>query len=131
LPRLATKDSFASLVRITLLLAAIAWLFTIPTLYAEQDQTKATIALIEKMSLKEEWSVKDLKELARELNAISGEDAPKARLGGVRFWDSEDTISITFSMIRKGADEPVGGWNIVLTNKKGTYVHREHQWFDN
>ena len=82
---------------------------------------------IEAIQLKENWSVSDLKTLAKKL-ADSTPEADEFKVTSIRFYDLEDSLELIVKKERKG--ERVGGWRVQVTLKQGKYVHLNKEWFD-
>lgn len=83
--------------------------------------------LIEKTTLRTNWSVAELKELGTKLSRLTPEE-DHFKLSSIRFYDSEDSIEVVFKQ-RKGP-ETVGGWRIVLSGDGEKYKFEKAEWFD-
>ena len=94
-----------------------------PFAKGEDAEAKA----MDSIQLKENWSVSDLKALAKKLAAATPE-ADQFKVTSIRFYDLEDSIELVIKKERKG--EGVGGWRVKVTMKEGKYVQSSREWFD-
>ena len=99
--------------------------FLIPAAHAGPESVQASTELIRRITLKEDWSVKEIKQVATKLTAIHGQN--ETRLVSIGFPD-EDSIKIDLLVYGKDRtkDEPVGRWTITLKRNKGVYVYVTH-----
>ena len=122
--------------RVAHLFAILVWCFSIQTTFAGQKTVKAAFDFIQAITLKEDWSIKDIHQIATKLTAISGN--AETELVGIGFPD-KDSMKLSLHVYASDAQEkpkdrrdqePVGIWSITLKKKKGAYVHETHAWSD-
>ena len=109
-----------------LLLTVILMLPLLPVQGASESVLKS-VAVIEAIQLKTDWTKKDFVALAKKLADATPED-DKVQLGSIRFYESEDTFDIAFLIMRDG--HSVGGWKITVSNNGKNYVYKSKEWFD-
>ena len=86
-----------------------------------------SVAVIEAVQLKVDWTKRDFEALAKKLADATPED-DKVQLGSIRFYESEDTFDVAFLVTRDG--HSVGGWKITVSNDGKNYVYKSKAWFD-
>jgi hypothetical protein len=102
-------------------------LFISPLAKAEEKVESPDAKVIESIRLRADWSVSDLKALAKKMeDSTPGTDSFK--VASVGFYDLEDSIALVIKKEKQG--ERVGGWRVTITFKKGNYVYLNKEWFD-
>ncbi len=130
------SGSYFYAMRIACLLTTLLWCFSVQTTPAEPNKVKVAFDFIQTITIREDWSVKEVRQIAAKLTAINGRT--ETELVSISFPDKE-SVEIGLSVYSRneqgkpkdGTDqEPVGTWSITLKKKEGAYVYEKHAWGD-
>lgn len=115
--------------------AALAILLS-PIQPAQGDSNEKAFNFIQTVTLKDDWSIRELRNIATQLTTLQGRGTTEVAM--IRF-PSAGSLVIRLDVYSEGkpkqadenkAPEPAGAWVITLKKVKDSWVYEKHDWAD-